>query len=39
MAVVGWIATAAVAVVVAAAVTLGVRSVPDAKRYMKMRRM
>jgi hypothetical protein len=39
MAVVGWIATAAVAVVVVAAVTLGVRSVPDAKRYMKMRRM
>lgn len=39
MAVVGWIATAVVAVVILAAVTLGVRSVPDAKRYLKMRRM
>jgi hypothetical protein len=39
MAVVGWIATAAVAVVVVAAVMVGVRSVPDAKRYLKMRRM
>ena len=39
MAVVGWIATATVAVVIVFAVTLGVRSVPDAKRYLKMRRM
>lgn len=39
MAVVGWIATAAVAVVIVAAVMVGVRSVPDAKRYLKMRRM
>jgi hypothetical protein len=39
MAVVGWIATGVVAVVVVLAVTLGVRSVPDAKRYLKMRRM
>ncbi|WP_407664227.1 DUF6893 family small protein [Mycolicibacterium psychrotolerans] len=39
MAVVGWIATAVVAVVILAGVTLGVRSVPDAKRYLKMRRM
>ncbi|PRC44646.1 hypothetical protein C6A85_99175 [Mycobacterium sp. ITM-2017-0098] len=39
MEVVGWIATAVVAVVVVAAVTLGVRSIPDAQRYLKMRRM
>ena len=39
MAVVGWIATAVVAVVIVAAVTLGARSVPDAQRYLKMRRM
>lgn len=39
MTVVGWIATVAVGVAVLAAVTLGVRSVPDARRYLKMRRM
>ena len=37
--VVGWIATAVVAVVVVAAVRVGVRSIPDAQRYLKMRRM
>jgi hypothetical protein len=39
MEVVGWLATAVVAVVVVLAVTLGVRSIPDAQRYLKMRRM
>ncbi|GAB3234093.1 DUF6893 family small protein [Mycolicibacterium hippocampi] len=39
MEVVGWTATAVVAVVVVLAVTLGVRSIPDAQRYLKMRRM
>ncbi len=39
MEVVGWIATGVVAVVIVVAVMVGVRSVPDAKRYLKMRRM
>ena len=39
MEVVGWTATAVVAVIVVLAVTLGVKSVPDAQRYLKMRRM
>ncbi|MGZ8802242.1 MAG: DUF6893 family small protein [Mycobacterium sp.] len=39
MEVVGWIATAVVAVIILSAVLLGVRSIPDAKRYLKMRRM
>ncbi len=39
MEVVGWIATVVAAVVVVLAVTLGVRSIPDAQRYLKMRRM
>ena len=39
MEVVGWTATAVVAVIVVLAVTLGVRSIPDAQRYLKMRRM
>jgi hypothetical protein len=39
MEVVGWMATAVVAVIVVLAVTLGVKSVPDAQRYLKMRRM
>lgn len=39
MEVVGWLAAAVVAVVVVLAVTLGVRSIPDAQRYLKMRRM
>ncbi|WP_428350380.1 DUF6893 family small protein [Mycolicibacterium sp.] len=39
MEVVGWTATAVAAVVVLVAVMLGVRSIPDAQRYLKMRRM
>jgi hypothetical protein len=39
MEVVGWLATAVVAVVIVFAVTLGVKSIPDAQRYLKMRRM
>ncbi|CAA0098260.1 Uncharacterised protein [Mycolicibacterium vanbaalenii] len=39
MEVVGWIATVVAAVVVVLAVTLGIRSIPDAQRYLKMRRM
>ena len=39
MEVVGWTATAVVAVVIVLAVTLGVKSIPDAQRYLKMRRM
>ncbi|MDH6193486.1 hypothetical protein M2272_000107 [Mycobacterium frederiksbergense] len=39
MQVVGWIAVIAVAAVVVAGVTVGVRSIPDARRYLKMRRM
>ena len=39
MEVVGWIATTLVAVAVLAAVIVGVRSIPDAQRYLRMRRM
>jgi hypothetical protein len=39
MAVVGWIAAVVVAGVVVAGVMVGLRSIPDARRYMKMRRM
>ena len=39
MEVVGWLATAVVAVVIVLAVTLGVKSIPDAQRYLKMRKM
>ncbi|MFN6542172.1 DUF6893 family small protein [Mycolicibacterium nivoides] len=39
MEVVGWIAVIAVATVVAAGVVIGVRSIPDARRYLKIRRM
>ncbi|WP_448391047.1 DUF6893 family small protein [Mycolicibacterium sp. XJ879] len=39
MEVVGWVAVGIAAVVVLAAAVLGLRSVPDAKRYLKMRRM
>lgn len=39
MEVVGWAATVVVAVVVVLGVTLGVRSIPDAQRYLKIRRM
>ena len=36
---VGWTATIVVGVIVAAGLVVGVRSIPDAKRYMKIRRM
>jgi hypothetical protein len=39
MVVVGWIAVIIAALVALAAVALGVRSVPDAMRYLKIRRM
>lgn len=39
MATVGAIATAIVAVVAAIGVYIGVRSVPDMRRYLRMRRM
>ncbi|WP_109784434.1 DUF6893 family small protein [Mycolicibacterium brisbanense] len=39
MEVVGWIAVVIVAAVVAVAAVLGLRSIPDAQRYLKMRRM
>ncbi|MBE1546573.1 hypothetical protein GGC64_000581 [Mycobacterium sp. OAS707] len=39
MEIVGWIAVVIAALVALVAVALGVRSVPDAMRYMKIRRM
>lgn len=39
MEVIGWIAVGIVAVVAVAATAVGIRSVPDARRYMRMRRM
>lgn len=39
MEILGWIFIALVALVVAVALTLGVISVPDARRYLKLRRM
>jgi hypothetical protein len=39
MDVVGWVATGVVAVVVVGGVVIGLRSVPDIRRYMKMRNM
>jgi hypothetical protein len=39
MDVVGWVAVAVVAVVVLAGVVVGLSSLPDARRYMKIRRM
>jgi hypothetical protein len=39
MEIVGWIAVVIAALIALAAIVLGVRSVPDAKRYMKIRRM
>ena len=39
MDVVGWVFIALIALVVAAAVGMGVASLPDAKRYLKLRRM
>jgi hypothetical protein len=39
MDVVGWIATGVVAVVLVTGVLVGLRSIPDVRRYMKMRNM
>jgi hypothetical protein len=39
MQVVGWIAVIITAIVAMFAILLGLRSIPDAKRYLKMRRM
>jgi uncharacterized protein DUF6893 len=39
MDVVGWIAVGVVAAVVLGGVAVGVASLPDARRYMKIRRM
>ncbi len=39
MNVVGWVATGVVAVVVVGGVLVGLRSIPDMRRYMKMRNM
>ncbi len=39
MAVVGWVAVLVVAAVVIAGALVGLRSIPDARRYLKMRRM
>jgi len=39
MEVVGWTAVAVIAVAVAAGVVVGLVNLPDARRYMKMRRM
>jgi hypothetical protein len=39
MAAVGYVATAIVGLVVIGGVLVGVRSLPDARRYLKMRRM
>ena len=36
---IGWIATGVVAVVIVGGVLVGVRSIPDVQRYMKMRNM
>jgi hypothetical protein len=39
MEVVGWIAVGVVAAAVIAGVLVGVMSIPDARRYLKIRRM
>lgn len=39
MEVVGWVAVIVVAAVVVGAGVVGVRSIPDARRYLRMRRM
>jgi hypothetical protein len=36
---IGWIATGVVAIVIVGGVLVGVRSIPDVQRYMKMRNM
>ncbi|WP_094287521.1 DUF6893 family small protein [Mycobacterium lehmannii] len=39
MEIVGWIAVGVVAAVILAGAAIGVMSIPDARRYLKMRRM
>ena len=39
MEIVGWIAIVIAALIALAAVLLGLRSIPDAARYLKIRRM
>lgn len=39
MAAIGWVTTVAVAAALIAGVVIGVKSAPDVKRYLKMRRM
>jgi hypothetical protein len=39
MDVVGWVAVGVVGVVVLAGIVLGLTSIPDVRRYMKIRRM
>ena len=39
MAIVGWVAVAVVAVVALTGALVGLRSIPDARRYLKIRRM
>jgi hypothetical protein len=39
MDVVGWVATGVVAVVLVGGVLVGLRSIPDVRRYVKMRNM
>jgi hypothetical protein len=39
MAIVGWVAVGVVAVVALAGALIGLRSIPDARRYLKIRRM
>jgi hypothetical protein len=39
MDIVGWVAVAVVAVVVVGGVIVGLVNIPDARRYMKIRRM
>jgi hypothetical protein len=39
MATVGYVAVAAVGLVVIGGLVVGLRSIPDARRYLKMRRM
>ncbi len=39
MEVVGWVATVVVALLLIAGLVIGVRSLPDVQRYLKMRQM
>ncbi len=39
MEVIGWVATGLIAAVILGGVVVGLRSIPDLRRYMKMRNM